>query len=119
MIDIFFHLSTFFILSSNNKMIDILTKEIANIYDEKIHDVVLNKYCVFNPVQSGLSSSLFLGILLVVNNYISFIVINNLIKNLLSLACQYSTPKYENLYCQTPKKCAISLSCYQNLWNAP
>ena len=56
---------------------------------------VMNKYCIFKDQ---------IQVVLVIKNYISFIDINNLIENLLSLTLQsVKNPKCKSLFCQTSK----------------
>ena len=56
--------------------------EIANLYRKKIHNTLVNEYCIFKD-----QTQVYLFIL-VINDYISFIEIKNLIKNLFGLNCQ-------------------------------
>lgn len=66
-----------------NILIDECDFEIVNLYYKKIHYTVVNKYCTFKD-QNQLSLFFFL----VINKYVPFIELNNLIKTLLSLHCQ-------------------------------
>lgn len=59
-----------------NILIDECDFEIVNLYYKKIHYTVVNKYCIFKDQN------------LVINKYVPFIELNNLIKTLLSLHCQ-------------------------------